>query len=93
MSADSNKPTGTRTIEASEFKDDCLELMDELAETGGEIVITRNGRPVSRLVPYREKPKTIFGIDRGKIEILGDIVSPMPPEWFADPGKSGGEQS
>ena len=42
--------------------------MDEVAESGEEIVITKNGRPVSRLTPYRKKPKTLFGIDRGRIE-------------------------
>ena len=70
--------SGVRTIKASEFKAKCLKLMDEVAETGEEIVITKNGRPVSRLAPYRERPKTLFGADKGKIKILGDIVSPMP---------------
>ena len=75
---------GERTIEASEFKDRCLKLMDEVADTGEGIVITKNGRPVSCLVPYRERPKTLFGIDRGRLEILGDIVSPIEVEWEAE---------
>ena len=75
----------TRTIKASEFKAKCLKLMDEVADGGGEIVITKNGRPVSRLVPYREKPDSLFGRNREHIEVLGDIVSPMPAEWFEDP--------
>ena len=48
--------------------------MDEVADSGTEIVITKNGRPVSRLVPYREKN---FGKDRDKIRILGDIIEPI----------------
>ena len=76
---------GLRTIKASEFKARCLKLMDEVAETGQDIVITKNGRPVSRLTPYRKPPHTFFGADKGKIKILGDIVSPMPAEWFEDP--------
>ena len=76
-----------RTITASEFKARCLKLMDEVAETGNEIVITKYGRPVSRLVPYRKAPKAPFGRDRDIIRILGDIVSPMPAEWFTDPGE------
>lgn len=77
----------TKTIEASEFKIKCLKLMDEVAETGEDIVITRNGRPVSRLVPYWEKPKTLWGIDRGRFEILGDIIEPIDVEWEAETGK------
>ena len=77
----------TKTIEASEFKVKCLKIMDEVAETGEDIVITRNGRPVSRLVPYWEKPKTLWGIDRGRFEILGDIIEPIDVEWEAEAGK------
>ncbi len=82
MKSDSGGSTGTRTIKASEFKAKCLKLMDEVAESGEEIVITKNGRPVSRLAPYRKSSGPFFGRDRDKIRILGDIVSPMPPEWY-----------
>ena len=78
----------TRTIKASEFKAKCLKLMDEVADGGYEIVITKNGRPISRLVPYREKPKSLFGIDRGRIEILGDIIEPVDVEWEANSGRT-----
>ena len=71
-----------RIIKASEFKARCLKLMDEVAESGEEIVITKNGQPVSRLVPYRARPRLPFGRSRDKIRIKGDIVSPMPAEWF-----------
>ena len=77
MATGEESHNGPRTIKASEFKAKCLKLMDEVAESGEEIVITKNGRPVAKLAPYRERPKTLFGIDRGKIEILGDIVSPL----------------
>ena len=55
--------------------------MDEVADSGTEIVITRNGRLVSRLVPYREKN---FGKDRDKIRILGDIIEPTGVTWEAE---------
>ena len=70
-----------RTIKASEFKATCLKLMDEVAESGAEVVITKNGNPVSRLVPYREEPKSLFGCLRGVMEITGDVMSPLDDEW------------
>ena len=76
-----------RTIKASEFKAKCLKLMNEVAESGTEYVITKNGRPVSRLVPYRRKPKSLFGIDRGRLDILGDIDEPLDVEWEAETGR------
>ena len=77
-----------RTIKASEFKAKCLKLMDEVAESGEEIVITKNGRPVSRLTPYHGKSKMTFGRNRDNIRILGGIVKPMPAEWFEDADRS-----
>ena len=84
MSASMGAPHGPRTIKSSEFKATCLKLMDEVAADGGEIVITKNGRPTAKLVAYREKPQTLFGIDRGKLEILGDVIAPLDAEWEAD---------
>lgn len=84
MTTNQGSPNGPRTIKASEFKAKCLKLMDEVAESGAEIVITKNGRPMARLVAFVERPKTLFGIDRGKLEILGDIVSPIDDDWEAD---------
>ncbi len=81
MATKDNKPAGLRTIKASEDKTKCLKLMDEVAESGEEIVITKNGRPVSRLAPYRRKPKAPFGRDQGRIRVLGDIMAPTDVEW------------
>lgn len=54
-----------------------------MAETGQELIISKNNRRVARLVPYSQKPETLFGIDEGKIEILGDLVEPLDVEWEA----------
>ena len=84
MDTNSNISGDTRTMKASEFKAKCLQLMDEVADGGGEVVITKNGKPVFRLVPYRERPKSFFGADRGRMKIVGDIVSPIDVEWEAE---------
>lgn len=77
-------PAGVRVVKASEFKAKCLRLMDEVAASGEEIIITKRGRPVSRLAPYREKSKLEFGRNRDNIETRGDVVAPMPADWFED---------
>ena len=84
MATGQGNPNGPRTIKASEFKAKCLKLMDEVAENGEEIVITKNGKPVAKLTAYRERPKTLFGIDKDRLEILGDIISPIDVEWEAE---------
>ncbi len=91
MSTESVAADGSRTVSAAEFKATCLELMDEVAESGEDIVITKRGRPVARLGPHRAQPSLSFGRNRENIEIRGDIVSPMPAEWFEDPDSSDDE--
>ena len=55
-------------------------------EAGEEVVIARNGKPVARLAPMRERGKRQFGAMKGKREWeeLSDLVSqPLPPEELA----------
>ena len=66
-----------RFIKASEFKAQCLQLMDEVAETGQEIIIMKRGNAVAKLTPYQHPHKAPWGADKGRIHILGDIISPM----------------
>lgn len=72
-------------IKAGEFKAKCLELMDRVAAGHEEIIITKRGKPVAKLVPVSDKPrKDLFGYMKGTVEILGDIVSPIDVEWEAN---------
>ena len=84
MDTNAGTQIGSRTVKASVFKATCLKLMDEVAETGEEIVITKRGKPVAKLTSHQERPKTLFGIDRGRLEITGDIISPIDVEWDAE---------
>jgi prevent-host-death family protein len=45
-----------RTVAAARFKAHCLRLLDEVAETGETIVVTKRGRPVARIEPVEEPP-------------------------------------
>ena len=73
-----------KTIKASEFKAKCLKLMDQVASSGQELIITKNQKPIAKLTPYRQRPKILLGIDKGKIEITGNIVDSVESDWKAD---------
>ncbi len=75
--------TAQKKIPAGEFKAKCLKLMDEVQQTGQEVIITKRGKPVARLVPVAGKPPSLFGCMKGSIEILGDIIEPVDVEWEA----------
>ena len=72
-------------IKAGEFKAKCLKLMDWVAEGHEEIIITKRGKPIAKLVPLTAAPKReIFGYMKGTVEILGDIIAPIDEKWDAD---------
>ena len=71
------------TIAAGEFKAKCLALLDEVAETGKEILITKRGKNVARLVPAEVDPAKVWGRLKGTGKIHGDIFS-TGEKWEAD---------
>jgi hypothetical protein len=73
----------TRTIKVSGFKAKCLGLIDGISRTGDSVVVTKNGHALVEVIPYKPKPKNARGILKGKVEIVGDIVSPIDVEWDA----------
>ena len=64
-----------KTLGVSEFKSHCLALVDELRRTGGEIVLTKRGNPVAKVVAVVD-PKTppLRGLFKGRLQIHGDIA-------------------
>jgi prevent-host-death family protein len=58
-------------------------LLDRAAR-GEEVVITRNGRPVARLVAMggARKPRKL-GALKGRIRVRKDFDAPLPPELIA----------
>ena len=72
-----------KTMAAGEFKARCLRVMDGVQSTREAVVITKNGKPVAKLVPADEPSDEVFGCLAGEIEILGYIESPILPaeDW------------
>lgn len=71
-------------IPAGLFKSKCLSLMDQVQSSGEEIIITKRGKPVAKLVPVDEKPSPVFGRMKGTVIEHGDIVTPTGEKWDAD---------
>jgi len=56
-----------------------LSRLLEQASAGKEVVISRYGRPVARIVPFRRSPvPRRLGTLKGRIVITGDFDSPLP---------------
>jgi prevent-host-death family protein len=78
---------GEKQIAAGEFKAKCLSLIDEVNETGQELVITKRGKAKAKLIPFREsKEEQFLGRLKGIVRIVGDpddLVKPIIPleDW------------
>jgi prevent-host-death family protein len=73
------------SLKAGYFKTHCLEMMDIVEETGQEFVITKHGRPVAKLGPVSPmQRKPLWGMFKGQIEILADIIEPTSEVWDAN---------
>jgi len=73
-----------KKIAAGEFKAKCLALLDEVSQQRKEILITKRGKPVAKVVPIDKNPPSFIGSMLGTMEITGDIVSPIDVKWEAD---------
>ena len=73
-----------KEVNISEFKTRCLQIIEEVVETREPVVVTKYGKPVCQVIPYKPKPKSLFGISRDTIVIKDDIVSPIDIEWEAE---------
>lgn len=71
-----------QTISASQFKAKCLALLDDVAESGGEIVVTKRGRPVAKVVPVEDDFESMQG---SVTQLVSDeeLIAPIDVVWEA----------
>ncbi len=72
-----------RTIAKGALKARMLEVFRQIEETGEEVVVTDNRRPVLRIVPLRttRTPAEVFADLRGKLRVRGDLLESTAEEW------------
>jgi len=60
-------------------------VLDEVVATQTEVVVTRNGIPVARIVPWQAKPTSNhhYPLRGMPIVIAEDFDEPMPELWEA----------
>ncbi len=70
---------------ASEFRQQCLSLIDQVERTKARIVITKRGRPVARLVPLDDDEAALPTL--GSVRLLAsddDAYFSTGESWFAE---------
>jgi antitoxin (DNA-binding transcriptional repressor) of toxin-antitoxin stability system len=74
----------TITIAISQFKSQCLEIIDKLQNNQETIIITKRDKPIAKVQAIMSKSNSsLFGILKNKAEIKGDILEPINEKWDA----------
>jgi prevent-host-death family protein len=73
-----------KTIAIGKFKAECLALISGLVQTHEEIIITKHGRPVAKVIPYETDKEREAKPLKGLATFVGDIVSPIDEKWEAN---------
>lgn len=74
-----------KKMQASVFKSRCLKVMDRVQATGEPVIVTKRGKPMVKVIPAEQEKDDLFGFMKGRMEIVGDIESPIVPlsDWNA----------
>ena len=75
-----------RTMAAAKFKAQCLAVMDEVQSKREPVLVTKNGKPVAKLVPL-DLQDDVDPLDAFRfpgMEIVGDIMAPFYTEEELD---------
>jgi len=70
-------------INVAEFRTNCFKILDQVKVTHKEVVITKRGKPIAQVIPYRNsdmKPKP--GKLANYLVFEKDIVSPLGEEMW-----------
>jgi len=71
-------------MNAAQFRANCFKLIDQIQNTKDEIIITKRGKPMAKLVPIANEEKDpLIGILKGFGHTVGDLTEPVldPESW------------
>lgn len=73
-------------ISVEQFKEKYSRFIDDVQKHHNEIIITKFGRPVAKLVPIMDEAvkKSLFGYMKGSVLIHKDILEPIEEKWEVD---------
>ncbi len=73
----------SRTIPITQFRNQCLRLMDEVKSTGDTLIVTKHGRPLAAVVPVVDERSTSIIGWSSEIRLGDDLTKPAipPDDW------------
>ena len=67
-----------QTISVTNFKAHALQLLNQVATDSQEIILTKRGKPVAKVIPIEPEDNSIqFGKLKGSVIFNEEIVTPL----------------
>lgn len=73
-------------ITAANFRTNCFKILDEVDKKHKEVVITKRGKPIAKLVRYETDTTSdpLLGTLPNAGSTVGDLTAPFEDEWELD---------
>ncbi len=74
-----------RELSISETRKNLPHLISEMVASGEEVMITRHGRPIAKLVKYvpKDEQQSRYPLRGLDFQVKGDFDAPLPEMWEA----------
>lgn len=74
---------GMDPVSKSALKAKMLEYFRQVEQTGEELIVLDNNRPVLKVVPFRTRrpAREVFADARGKVVYRENVLTPTTGEW------------
>ena len=73
-------------ISAAKFRTNCFRILDEVYQTHKEVIITKRGKPIAKVVNYNQGKVSdpLIGAMIHAGETLDDLTVPFGDKWELD---------
>ena len=74
-----------KTVPISQFRRDCVDLLEAASRAGAPLVVTRRGKPVARVLPFpgnHAQLEPAGAVLKDRMEFAGDGTSPVEASWY-----------
>jgi len=73
-------------ISAANFRSNCFKILDEVDKAHKEVIITKRGKPIAKLVRYETNNASdpLLGALTNVGSTIGDLTEPFEDEWELD---------
>jgi prevent-host-death family protein len=76
-------------VSTVEFRKDLFKLLDNVSKTHNEIIITKRGKPIAKIVHINDvhgSKDPLIGAMKGQAKTIGDLTQPVvdAADWEAD---------